>query len=232
MRPFDYIIAVGSSRAVLQCSDGKPEESVTCQRLIGWSIAKNYLREGAQLAWDATDEKRLYDNRIAQYSDQFEYYALVTNHRKDKDPVKRIVLGNAAQLTEATASYKALFAGGAAAEYTVGVFLNTKTGQPTRNMVTRFKGVKANYDCYELLAKYAQTDLKSYAEEAADEKAAKLKTQTEFNDYLKEQNTKLRGLYGGEGEALARKHRFIAIGYNKKSMALRTLAQGDYNNMK
>jgi hypothetical protein len=99
-------------------------------------------------------------------------------------------------------------------------------------MVTRFKGVKANYDCYELLAKYAQTDLKSYAEEAADEKAAKLKTQTEFNDYLKEQNTKLRGLYGGEGEALARKHRFIAIGYNKKSMALRTLAQGDYNNMK
>jgi hypothetical protein len=54
MRPYDYIIAVGSSRAVLQCSDGKPEESVTCQRLIGWSIAKNYLRYGGQLSWDAT----------------------------------------------------------------------------------------------------------------------------------------------------------------------------------
>lgn len=74
--------------------------------------------------------------------------------------------------------------------------------------------------------------MKSYDIEAADEKAAKVKTQVEFNDHLKEENTKLRALYSGEGEQLARKHRFQAVGFNKKSYAFRDIARIDAANMK
>jgi hypothetical protein len=73
-------MASGDSRSVFSCSDGKPTESEICQRLIGYSIAHNWFREGGVLAWDQVDEPRLFDNKIARESDKFEYYALVTNH--------------------------------------------------------------------------------------------------------------------------------------------------------
>lgn len=142
-QPLEYIIGLGSSRALLQCSDGKPTESVPCQRMIGWAVANGYFREGnAKLAWDATDEKRLCDNRIAPQSDLFEYYALVMDHRKDGAPIKKIVLGNAAQRSEALGAYKALFQGGAQAEATAGVFIDKRSCSINSYRMTRYKGRK------------------------------------------------------------------------------------------
>lgn len=154
MTPLEYIIGLGSSRALLQCSDGKPTESVTCQRLIGWAVAHNYFREGKALAWDATDEKRLYDNRIAPLSELFEYYAIVMDHRKDGSPIKKVVLGNAAQRTEALAAYRTMFTGGSQSEATVGVFLDSKNGGLNSYRMTRNQGPLKYLDTYEMIAKY------------------------------------------------------------------------------
>jgi len=231
-RPLEYVIGLGSSRAVLQCSDGKPTESVPCQRIIGWALVHNYFREGQALPWDRSDEKRLFDNRISMESELFEYYAIVMDHRKDGSPIKKVVLGNSAQRNEALAAYRTLFTGGAQAEATVGVFVDSRNGKLSSYRMTRYKGALKFLDTYEMIAKYCQTELKSYDGEAADEKAAKVKTQAEFNDYLKESKTKLRALYAGDGETLARKHRFYVIGFDKKSLRVRDLGYGDRNNMK
>ena len=139
LKPYDYIIGFGKTRAVLHCSDGKPTESITCQRLIGWSIAHNQFQEGGKLAWDATDDKRLYDNRVPKLTEKHEYYALVHDHRKEGSGIKKMVLGNSAQATQALAAYKALFTA-AKAEYTVGVFLDSKEGGINNHLVTHFTG--------------------------------------------------------------------------------------------
>jgi hypothetical protein len=80
-------------------------------------------------------------------------------------------------------------------------------------MRTQNKGPKANMDVYEMIAQYCQKELKTYDKEATDEESAGLKTRKAFNDYLKEENTKLRGLYTGKGPQLYRKHRFIVVSY-------------------
>jgi hypothetical protein len=213
--PFEYIIGMSTSRAILFCSDGKPTESITCQRLIGFAIARNYIREGDNYVWETHNSKRLYNRNIAASSDLFEYYAIVMDHRKDGSPIKKVVLGNAAQSREALATYKTLFAGGSSSEATVGVFLDSKNGGIDRYRMTRYTGVHKYLDTYEMVAKYCQTELKAYDTEAADEKAALVKTMDEFNTYLKESNSKLRDLYKGTGELLARRHVFTVERYNK-----------------
>jgi hypothetical protein len=97
LKPIHYIMASGDSRALFACSDGKVTESLICQRMIGYSIAHNWFREGGKLAWDQFDQPRLFDNKISANSDKFEYYALVTNHRLEEPAIERVSLGNSAQ---------------------------------------------------------------------------------------------------------------------------------------
>jgi hypothetical protein len=176
LKPLHYIMASGDTRALFSCSDGKVTESQICQRIIGFSIANNWFREGGKLAWDQFDEKRLFDNRISIQSDKFEYYALITNHLMEEPSIERVVLGNSAQMNQAVAAYTALFRGGSKAKATVGVMLNTRQPNVRKYMRTRFKGPKANMDVYEMIAQYCQKELKAYNKEATDEASAGLKT--------------------------------------------------------
>lgn len=140
------------------------------------------------MAWDQFDLPRLFDNKISKNSDQFEYYALVTNHRLEEPAIERVSLGNSAQKEQAVASFIALFKGGAKAKATVGVLLNTKAPKIHQNMKTHYKGPMANMDVYEMIAQYCQKELKAYDSLATDEATAGLKTRKDYNDYLKAQN--------------------------------------------
>lgn len=105
---------------------------------------------------------------------------------------------------------------GADAKYTVGMLINNARGPVEYK--TRFKGgPMANFDCWEVLARHAQTELKIYNELAGDEKTAKVATQDEWNKYLEEENKRLIGLYAGSGEQLARQHRFTIMYYDTKA---------------
>lgn len=232
LKPLQYLMASGDTRAVFSCSDGNLTESQICQRMIGYSIAHNWFREGGKLAWDQFEEERLFDNKIAVQSDLFEYYALVTNHLLEEPEIERVPLGNSAQHSQALAAYTALFRGGSKARATVGVMLNTRSPNLRQHMRTRYKGPKANMDVYELIAQYCQKELKAYDKEATDEASAGLKTRADFNDYLKEQNTKLRELYTGDGPVLYRKHRFVVVSFAKKQMRFRKIYDAAHINMK
>lgn len=186
--PFEYVISVYTARNVHYCSDGKPAESVTCQRLIGYAVARNWIEEGKQSAWDTNNAKRLWNNEIGSKSDHFEYYAIVMDHRKDGSPIKRISLGNAAQESQAYQAFKILFTGGENSQATVGAFVDTKNGGLHRadRLRSRYTGNMKNLDTYEMIAKYLQTEVKAYGAECADEKECGTKTVAEFNDFIKE----------------------------------------------
>jgi hypothetical protein len=90
----------------------------------------------------------------------------------------------------------------------------------------------ANMDVYEMIAQYCQKKLKAYAKVADDEAGAGLKTMKQYNDHLKEQNAKLRGLYTGDGPQLHRKHRFIVLSYYKQQMRFRKIYDAVHINFK
>lgn len=69
LKPLQYMMASGDTRAVLTCSDGDLTESQICQRLIGYSLTMNWFKEGGKLSWDNVDSERLFNNKISVKSD-------------------------------------------------------------------------------------------------------------------------------------------------------------------
>lgn len=169
----------------------------------------------------------LEDLEFTHRSSNFEYFALYTNHRAEKPEITRLSLGNYAESKEAKASYDALFKGDKP-KATVGLYLNTRYSNFNEKPMTHMKARKFRMDCWEMLAEYLQKELKQFTIEASDEKEANVKTTAEFNDYLKEQNKKLRDLYSGEGGQLYKRHRFRVLAHHKKRLNFRYIYQGDH----
>ena len=76
-------------------------------------------------------------------------------------------------------------------------------------------------DVYRLLALHAQSNLKVYKEDAADEDAAKVVTKKAHEKRMREALDKMNALYKGKGEPLFRRRHFALVAMDKKTAAFR-----------
>lgn len=184
------------------CSEGKLD-TVLCQRMIGHALRSNWQRA----------DKKMVDPQMSTLDLDNQYIAYVKDDRKDGAEVKRINLTD--NWSAAVARYNQLVKGNTA-EYTVGIMSHTRD-QKWWYPYTQKTGNLKFTDVDQILAEYCQKKLEVWKDDGCDEKTAKLQTQKEFDEKLKEADKKLKALFTGSGDTLHQKYTFTIILRHKRS---------------
>lgn len=187
------------------CSEGKLD-TVLCKRMIGYALRHN---------WQKADKKML-DRHIRSNDLRYQYIAYVKNDKKKDAEVKMVNLTN--NWSAAVSRYNQLVKG-ANSEYNVGILAHS-VQQSWWYPMTQKTGRMAHLDVYEMLADYCQKKLEIWKEDGGDEKAAKLKLKSEWDEELKKHDSKLKGLFKGSGDTLHIKYTFSVIFMHKRSFHL------------
>lgn len=187
------------------CSEGKLD-TLLCKRMIGFALRHN---------WQKADKKMI-DSYIHKSDLRYQYIAYVKDDRKKDSETKLFNLTN--NWSAAVSRYNQLVKG-ANAEYTVGILAHT-VQQNWWYPRTQKTGRMANLDVYEMLADHCQKKLEIWKDDGGDEKAAKLKLKSEWDDELKKHDEKLKGLFKGTGDTLHIKYTFSVIFMHKRSYHL------------
>jgi len=198
----DYSYAlVGRENVALHCSEGEFSKQ-ECRIMLGFQIYNRNM----------FPHRNMVDPSLHAHDMRVSYFGLF---RAKKDG--KIVRFNFTKAQgESIRAYEALWK---SREYETGVMAHSRQrwiARPHSKINTRLAPKQNNWDVYEMIAEYAQTfDEKLKGEGAKDEKAAGYKTVQDIKEDKEACKKKIKEIYKGQGERLARPSTMAVILYNK-----------------
>lgn len=191
---FNFLFSIRETVPVYCSEEGdKDFKKAECQQLIGWALYNKLL----------LPPKKMVDKHLSGAR------SLYIGYLVEKDGDKVIVKNLTTAKGSAQKVFLSLFQG-EDQPYKAGVMGHTSKYEWS-NPVSALKGSEKNLDVWEAIARYAQTELKLYGEQALDEKAAKLITKKMILEKQQKALKKLNDQWKGKGELLDKNYRFKLI---------------------
>lgn len=196
------------------CSEGELKEPL-CQRMIGYALTVKWL----------LPDKSMVNRYLSSASRHYKFVAYL---KKEDDTIVRMNLTK--NHAQSVAQFKA-FVEPEDSDYKAGIIGHTAQNNYW-NWHSALVGADKKQDCYEILTRYAQKELKLYEKSGTDEKAAKVLVKEKMDEKHKSALKKMREIYTGKGEKLYKAYIFYATVYDKNNHRIYQRARGSHWTMK
>jgi hypothetical protein len=143
------------------CSEGELAKEPICQRLIGYSLFKNWLNPN----------KKLVDRYLPAASTKYHF----VGYLREKESGKTVKVDFVKDQAKSRSAFESMI--GKTTKYDIGVMGHSAIPSKWLYPVSLMKGSQKNFDVYEMLTQYAQEELELYKDSGYEEAALNLVTQ-------------------------------------------------------
>ena len=196
------------------CSEGELDKDPICKRLVGYALFKSWLNPNSKLV----------DRLLPAASPKYRF----VGYLREKEEGAVVKVDFVKDQARSRSAFESML--GKDGKYDIGVMGHSAIPSKWLFPVSLLKGSQKNFDVYEMLAEYAQSELELYKDSGYDEKALKLVTQKEIVEKQQAALKKLQGIYSGKGERLYKAYYFYVTTLDRRTKAMNLVwGRGEWN---